>query len=90
MTSFFQTTNYENLNANRTQQADPKALPDFLKNNKPDTFATIGGAGTNGGFNMAAFGTIQMNQQQRTTTLDFNFLDKKPSTNTSTAAGNLI
>lgn len=92
MRNFFQTTNYENLNAHVTQQqaVDPKALPDFLKNNKPDTFATMGGMGANGGFNMAAFGTMQMGQQQKTTTLDFNFLGKNPNTSTSNGAGNLI
>ena len=90
MTNFFQTTNYDNLNAKRAQPNDPKAIPDFLKNNKPDTFATMGGAGNNGGFNMTAFGTMQLNQQQKTTTLDFNFLDKKPNTTTSSGAGNLI
>ena len=90
MTNFFQTTNYDNLNAKRAQPNDPKAIPDFLKNNKPDTFSTMGGAGNNGGFNMTAFGTMQLNQQQKTTTLDFNFLDKKPNTTTSSGAGNLI
>jgi hypothetical protein len=90
MRNFFQTSNYENLNVNRAQAADPKTLPDFLKNNQPDAFATMGGMGANGGFNMASFGTIQMAKQQKTTTLDFNFLDKKPNTSTTNGTGNLI
>lgn len=92
MRNFFQTTNYENLAANRPQQvSDPKILPDFLKNSKPDSFATMGGGlGGQGGFNMAAFGTMQASNQQKTTTLDFNFLEKKPTNVTASGAGNLI
>lgn len=71
MRNFFQTTNYENLAVNRPQNNEPKVLPDFLKNNKPETFATMGGVGATG-FNMAAFGTMQLNNPQKPT-LDYNF-----------------
>jgi len=88
--NFFQTANYENLAVNRPQVNDPKILPDFLNSNKPDSFATMGGAGSNGGFNMASFGTMQVNTQQKTANLDFNFLDKKPKDIAANGGGNLI
>jgi hypothetical protein len=90
MRNFFQTTNYENLNASRPATNEPKPLPDFLKNTKPDSFATMGGMGANGGFNMASFGTMQAGNPQKTTNLDLNFFEKKPNNLTGSGAGNLI
>ena len=90
MKNLFQTTNYENLNANRSVTNEPKPLPDFLKNNKPDAFVTMGNGGINGGFNMASFGTMQASNPQKTTNLDLNFFEKKPNNLTRNGAGNLI
>lgn len=90
MRNLFQTASYNDMNVIRPQVAEPKVLPDFIKNNKPENFTTMGGVSSNGSFNMAAFGTMQVNNQSKTPVMDFNFLENRPKNPTSSGEGDLI
>lgn len=87
----FKTTNYSNLNNSSpaTQTAEQKAPAlDFSKNsnqNPQNSFATMSGApsATSGfDFDMANFGTMQANQKNPQSNLDF--FGEKPANKTST------
>jgi hypothetical protein len=46
-----------------------------LKNNNPNAFASLGGVNSGtAGFNMANFGTMQINNPPKSGGIDFNFL----------------
>jgi len=90
--NMFQTSNYENLTINRPSQVNEQKpqIQDFFKNTKPEAFATMGGGGSgNVGFNMANFGTMQVNTAQNPQG-DLNFFSKKPNTPSTTGGVNLI
>ena len=63
---------------------------DFLKNNKPEAFATMSGmAPGNNQFNMASFGTMQVGSNNKAE-FDLNFMGKKQNVGMSNGGANLI
>ena len=91
----FQTTNYSNLNNNAPSQmfeqkasvSNPNPSPSKVNAN---VFATMGGgasAASNFEFDMQNFGTMQANQKNPQSNLDF---FAKPAANTSSGGGDLI
>ena len=71
------------------QNNQPKlSASDFLKNNKPQAFATMSGVVPgNTQFNMASFGTMQAGSKAE---FDINFMGKKQNVGMSNGGANLI
>lgn len=79
-----------NLNIGTTQPQQKQTNPlDLFSNNKPVSFATTSGVNFQGGFDMAAFGTMQANPKSG---VEVNFFDAKPATKASNnpSSGDLI
>jgi hypothetical protein len=77
-----------NIGPSEPQQKQTNPL-DLFSNNKPASFATTSGLNFQGGFDMAAFGTMQPNPKAG---VEVNFFDAKPAAkpNSSSSNGDLI